>query len=48
MNPASTGRIFYLAIWIARTIRPYVSNNGLPAFIDVDMFDPNELLAPMP
>ena len=32
----------------ARAIRPYVPDNGLPAFIDVDVFDPNELLAPMP
>jgi hypothetical protein len=32
----------------ARLSRFHVSDNGLPAIMDMDVLDPNELLAPMP
>jgi hypothetical protein len=32
----------------ARLSRLHISDNGLPAIMDMDVLDPNELLAPMP
>jgi hypothetical protein len=31
--------------WLSRL---HISDNGLPAIVDVDVLDPNKLLAPMP